>query len=136
MAQIFVFGQVENNLDVKKSQKNSSYVCFYVKEQANGRRQSYQVWAWDTDVSRLVQLGVKKGSQIWITGTLQMVDATDSQGIIKTKLLKVYLTNWGYISLPSSTHSHVNSKNEPAIPEAVSMNPTEVLDGDRDFLPE
>ena len=136
MAQIFLFGRVENDLEVKKSQKNSSYVCFYVKEQAGSRSQSYQVWAWNTDVSRLIQLGVKKGSQIWITGTLQMVDATDSQGIIRTKLLKVYLTNWGYISLRSPTHSHVDSKNEPIIPEAVSTSPAEILDGDRDFLPE
>lgn len=136
MAQIFLFGQVENDLEVKKSQKNSSYVCFYVKEQASGRSQSYQVWAWNTDVSRLIQLGVKKGSQIWITGTLQMVDATDSQGIIRTKILKVYLTNWGYISLRFPTHSHVDSKNEPLIPEAVSTSPAEILDGDRDFLPE
>ena len=136
MAQIFLFGRVENDLEVKKSQKISSYVCFYVKEQAGSRSQSYQVWAWNIDVSRLIQLGVKKGSQIWITGTLQMVDATDSQGTIKTKLLKVYLTNWGYISLRSPTYGHADSKDDPVIPEAVSPSSAEILDGDRDFLPE
>ena len=93
MAQIFLFGRVENDLEVQIS-------------------------------------------QIWITGTLQMVDATDSQGTIKTKLLKVYLTNWGYISLRSTTYSHAGSKDAPVTPEAVSPSSAEILDGDRDFLPE
>ena len=65
-----------------------------------------------------------------------MVDATDSQGTIKTKLLKVYLTNWGYISLRSPTYGHADSKDDPVIPEAVSPSSAEILDGDRDFLPE
>lgn len=81
MAQIFVFGHVKENLLVKKSQKGSEYVCFHLKEHTgNGRTQTYQVWAWGEDVSRLVRFGVKEGSLIWLTGAIQLVDCTDSHG--------------------------------------------------------
>ena len=137
MAQIFVLGRVENNLEVKKSQKNSSYVCFYVKEQTgNGQTQSYQVWAWDTDVSRLIRMGVKKGSLVWLTGTLQMVDSTEDHGKIRPKLLKVYLTNWGYVPLWHSRQNHTTASSDSEILPDMSISSAEVLDGDRESLPE
>ena len=47
MAQIFAFGRVENDLAPKKSQKDSTYVCFGFTEQTGkGQFQYYQVWAW------------------------------------------------------------------------------------------
>ena len=77
MAQIFAFGRVENDLAPKKSQKDSTYVCFGFTEQTGkGQFQYYQVWAWGDEVSRLIQLGVKKDSRLWITGTQQLVDCT------------------------------------------------------------
>ena len=77
MAQIFAFGRVENDLVPKKSQKDSTYVCFGFTEQTGkGQFQYYQVWAWDDEVSRLARLGVKKGSRLWITGTQHLVDCT------------------------------------------------------------
>ena len=61
MAQIFAFGHVENDLAPKKSQKDSTYVCFGFTEQTGkGQFQYYQVWAWEDEVSRLIQLGVKR----------------------------------------------------------------------------
>ena len=55
MAQIYVFGRVDEDLVVKTSQKNSPYVCFTFKEQTGkGRTQFYQVWAWNENVSRLI----------------------------------------------------------------------------------
>lgn len=55
MAQIFAFGRVENDLAPKKSQKDSTYVCFGFTEQTGkGQFQYYQVWAWEDEVSRLL----------------------------------------------------------------------------------
>ena len=98
MAQIFAFGRVENDLVPKKSQKDSTYVCFGFTEQTGkGQFQYYQVWAWDDEVSRLARLGVKKGSRLWITGTQQLVDCTAGHGKERTKILKIYLSNFGFL---------------------------------------
>ena len=98
MAQIFAFGRVENDLVPKKSQKDSTYVCFGFTEQTGkGQFQYYQVWAWDDEVSRLARLGVKKDSRLWITGTQQLVDCTAGHGKERTKILKIYLSNFGFL---------------------------------------
>ena len=135
MAQVLVFGHVTGDLEVKKSHKDSTYVCFYLREQlGKGRTQSNQVWAWNGDVSRLIDQGVKKGSLIWLTGTQQLVDSTTDQGKIKTKLLKVYLTNWGFI--PRWQKGHTEATNELGIIADRTYPPMEVVDGDRVSLPE
>ena len=66
MAQIFVFGRVMNDLVPKESQSKQSYVCFDLMERTKNWTQFYQVWAWDADVTRLMQFKVKKGSMIWL----------------------------------------------------------------------
>lgn len=135
MAQIFVMGRVEDDLVTKKSQSASAYVCFRLTEQVGkGRTQSYQVWAWNEDVTRLGKLGVRKGKMIWLTGTQELVDSTTDQGKTKTKLLKVYLTNFGFVP------GHFSGEHCTAIPNdpgtAASAPPPEVLDGSREPLPE
>ena len=137
MAQIYVLGRVEEDLVVKKSQKDSSYVCFSFKEQTGkGRTQSYQVWAWNEDVSRLVKLGVKKGSLLWLTGTMQLVDCTEDHGKVKTKVMKVFLTNWGYLPGKYPRQNEADAENDPGpIPDPPAL-PMEVMDGDREALPE
>ena len=137
MAQIYVLGRVEEDLVVKKSQKDSSYVCFSFKEQTGkGRTQSYQVWAWNEDVSRLVKLGVKKRSLLWLTGTMQLVDCTENHGKVKTKVMKVFLTNWGYLPGKYPRQNEADAENDPGpIPDPPAL-PMEVMDGDREALPE
>ncbi|MCM1214951.1 MAG: single-stranded DNA-binding protein [Lachnospiraceae bacterium] len=137
MAQMFAFGRVENDLAPKKSQRDSTYVCFGLTEQiGKGQFQYYQVWAWGDDVSRLSRLGVKKGSQLWITGSLQLVDCTVDHGKNKTKTLKVYLSNFGFVPGRSSTGSSPNSPDDPETMCAAASSPMEVLDGERESLPE
>lgn len=47
MAQVYTFGYVMNDVVPKTSQKNTTYVCFTLKEQLRkGRSQTFQVWAW------------------------------------------------------------------------------------------
>lgn len=135
MAQIFVLGRVEDDLSVKTSQSGSAYVCFRLTEQTGkGRTQSYQVWAWNEDVTRLNKLGVKKGKMIWLTGTQELVDCTTDQGKAKTKLLKVYLTNFGFAPGSYSSERHTAIPNGPET--AAAAPPPEVLDGSREPLPE
>ena len=137
MAQIYVLGRVEEDLVVKKSQKDSSYVCFSFKEQTGkGRTQSYQVWAWNEDVSRLVKLGVKKRILLWLTGTMQLVDCTENHVKVKTKVMKVFLTNWGYLPGKYPRQNEADAENDPGpIPDPPAL-PMEVMDGDREALPE
>ena len=137
MAQIYVFGRVEEDLVVKKSQKGSSYVCFSFKEQlGKGRTQSYQVWAWNEDVSRLERLGVKKGSLLWITGTMQLVDCTEERGKVRTKVLKVFLTNWGYLPGKHPGQYPADAGNDTGPISDSPSPPMEAVDGDREALPE
>lgn len=134
MAQIFVMGRVEDDLVTKTSQSDSAYVCFRLTEQVGkGRTQSYQIWAWNEDVTRLNKLGVRKGKMLWLTGTQELVDSTTDQGKTKTKILKIYLTNFGYIPGHYSSERHTVIPNDPETTEAAP--PPEVLDGSREPLP-
>ena len=80
MAQIFVFGRVMNDLVPKESQSKQSYVCFDLMERTKNWTQFYQVWAWDADVTRLMQFKVKKGSMIWLAGSQRLVDVRMKDG--------------------------------------------------------
>lgn len=134
MAEILVFGHVIQDIVPKQSQKNSTYTCFFLKEQiANKHPLLYQVWAWNEDVERLLRKKVHKNSYIWLTGTLDLVDSTIEHGAKKTMLLKVYLTNWGFVPVPNRQVDAEQSK-EPEIPVIPAS--IDVLDGDRESLPE
>ncbi len=135
MAQIYVFGHVENDLVPQTSQKGSTYVCFYLKERTGkGRFQSYQVWAWEEDVFRLLNGKVHKGSFIWLTGTQELADCTADQGKTKTKRLKVYLDNWGFVPGRDSQPAPVEPSNEPNA--SITVPAADELDGNREALPE
>lgn len=137
MAQIFVMGHVTEDLVIKNSQNHSDYVCFHLREYTgNGRIQIYQVWAWDRDVSRLVQFGVKKGSLIWLTGTLQLVDSTRGGGKEATKLLKVSLTNWAYLPTRQAAKNGAATAKDFGTAQTLPAPPCEALDGDSGPLPE
>lgn len=137
MAQIYVFGHVEEDLLVKQSQKNSPYVCFSFREQiGKGRTQSYQVWAWNEQVSRLTAMGVKKGSLLWLTGTMHLVDCTEEHGKVKTKVMKVFLTNWGYLPAKRSILNQMEKENDTGQMPDSQIPPAEVMDRDRTALPE
>lgn len=134
MAQIQVIGYVDADLQLKQSQKETAYVCFQLKEHlGKGRWQTYQVWAWGNLAARMERLGVKEGSLIWLTGSLELVDSTVKHGREKTKLLKVYCSDFGFV--PRHKAKRQDADKGTAAP--VEPEPTpEVLDGDRMQLPE
>ena len=134
MAQIQVIGYVDADLQLKQSQKETAYVSFYLKEQiGKGRWQTYQVWAWSNLAARMERLGVKEGSLIWLTGSVELVDCTAKHGQEKTKLLKIYCSDFGYISRRRAERQDADKgTTAPVEPEPTP----EVLDGDRMQLPE
>ncbi len=136
MAQIYVFGRVTHDLVPKVSQKNSTYVCFYVREwTGKDKSQSYQVWAWGESVARLLEKKVQKDSFIWLTGTLELVDCTSGYGKTQTKIMKVYLANWGYIPGKNFQTDTSGTQNETGQSGSPIYN-MGLLDGDREALPE
>ena len=130
MAQVFVFGYVEDEIVPKQSQKETTYVSFRLREYiGKGRIQTYQVWAWEETVKLIQKLGIKKGSQVWVTGSLELVDCTVNKGTLKTKMLKVYCSSIGFV--PRSKQN-TDTEKVPEIPTAFHV---EELDGDREPLP-
>lgn len=141
MAQIFVFGRVTADLTLKTGQSGSTYLSFNLAENIGygdrQRTQYYQVWAWDTDAPRLVRAGVKRGSLLWIAGSLELVDCTEMNGEAKTKLLKVSLNDWGFVPVGKAKQNndvHSGSMEPPT--DFTGYSDSEELDGDREFLPE
>lgn len=133
MAQIQVIGYVKADLQFKQSQKETAYVSFEITEQVGkGRYQTYQVWAWGNLVARLERLGVRKGSLIWVTGSLELVDSTAKHGREKTQTLKIYCSDFGYIRRRAERQEADTDTAAPVEPEPTP----EVLDGDRMQLPE
>lgn len=141
MAQIFVFGCVTADLQLKQSQKQTPYVSFDLAEHigygCEQRTIYYQVWAWGDAALRLIRLKIKKGSMIWLTGSLELVDCTSQNGDVKTKRLKVYLANCGYIPKWQPKHSDAGLPDcQETAASFCSVPPLEVLDGEREALPE
>ena len=133
MAQIQVIGFVDADLQIKQSRNETAYVCFHLKEHlGKGRWQTYQVWAWSTVLDRLQRYKIKEGSLIMVSGSLELVDCTVNHGRVKTKVLKLYCTD--FETIPYRKSEHRNAENESVVPELPTI--PEVLDGDRVQLPE
>lgn len=62
------------------------------------------------------------------------MDCTAKQGTAKTMLLKVYLTNFGFVPGRRTDGCQTDAPNGPET--AAAPPPPEVLDGSRDPLPE
>lgn len=136
MAQIYVFGHVTEDIVPKQSQTDSTYVCFTLRERiGKDHVQYYQVWAWSENAQRLIRQKIHKNSVIWLTGTLELVDSTVNRGNQKTKLLKVYLSNWGFVPYVTGKTSTSSISNETELSSPIPAS-AEILDGDRETLPE
>lgn len=85
------------------------------------------------DVTRLMQFKVKKGSMIWLAGSQRLVDVRMKDGKLEKKL-KVSLNDFGF--LPKQPAAANRQENDPDITAEPAPPPTEVLDGDRESLPE
>lgn len=137
MAQVYVIGRITADLELKTSEKNNPYVRFDIAENIGSRQnlhtQYFQICAWGEDANRLMKARAKKGSLIWVSGSLELEPYTKRDGITIDKRMKVLLDNWGFIPVGGAR----TSKEEPAPkrPEMTSPANAAVIDGDRDSLP-
>lgn len=137
MAEVHVFGRVTNDLQLKMSHRQVPYVSFglveWIERRDTGHRQYFEVWAWGTAALSLADAGIHKDSRIWVQGFLELVDCTRNGGSEKDKRLKLSLTGWQTKS-PRTAQSPARKQSpgaaQPPLP------PVEVVDGDRERLPE
>lgn len=140
MAQVFIIGRVTADLKLQTSSNQNSYVRFVLAENIGYgetlKAQYYQVWAWETDALYLVKRKVKRGSLIWVSGSIELEEYTKQDGESKDKRLKVKLDNWDYV--PLSRHNaekEVNSETTAAPP--VGNNPqVGEINGDKEPMPD
>lgn len=137
MAQVYVIGRITADLELKTSEKNNPYVRFDIAENIGSRQnlhtQYFQICAWGEDARRLMKARAKKGSLIWVSGSLDLEPYTKRDGVTIDKRMKVLLDNWGFIPVGG-----VRASNEAPAPERSEMTSAanaEVIDGDRDSLP-
>ena len=133
MAQINVIGFVTDNIIPKQSQKGSAGVLFYLKEYTGkSRYQVYQIWARGEIISRILRLKLRKGSHIWLTGSIELVDHTASRDKKQIKMLRIYCSDFGIVSSRNTVPNTAESMTADSAQESLPVE----LDGDRDQLPE
>lgn len=99
MAQVFVIGTVAADLELRISTRKVPYIRFAISERIGygetGSRQYYQVWAFGSDAEWLARKNVKKGSLLWISGQLRLVDCLEPDGNAG-KVLKITFKDGDY----------------------------------------
>ena len=137
MAQTIAIGRITADLDVKTSANGNPYVRFDIAEtigsKEHSRAQYFQVCAWGDDVQRLVRARIKKGSLIWVSGSLELETFTKRDGVTTDKRMKILLDNWGFIPVAASKEHSCSA--EQASPENKAPETAPVIDGDREILP-
>lgn len=142
MSQSYTIGCVTADFELQSSANNVPYVRFSLAERLgygeHARTQYLQVWAWREDATRLIKHKVKKGSFLWVSGTLELEIYQKRDAKTKDKRLKVTLDNWGFIpngkasASPSDAEvTRVNNSTD----DAMQAMPDGEIDGDREPLP-
>lgn len=137
MAQVYVIGRITADLELKTSEKNNSYVRFDIAENIGSRQnlhtQYFQICAWGEDAGRLIKARAKKGSLIWVAGSLELEPYTKRDGVTVDKRMKILLDNWGFVSVGGAKTSKTGQAQTTS--EVPSQQDYDGIDGDRDTLP-
>ena len=96
-------------------------------------RRYFQICAWGEDANRLIKAHAKKGSLIWVAGSLELETFTKRDGTTADKRMKVLLDNWGFVPVGKARPSKEGQAKTD--PENTSIQEYEGIDGDRDTLP-
>ena len=138
MSQLFTTGRVVTDLELKSSAKQNLYIHFTLVERIGygetARSQAMNVWAWGYLAEQLKRFRVKKGSLIWVSGSLELEEYVKKDGVTPDKRLKLKLNDWGFV--PKETDRF--PKKEKAAPTTSNTAPETpgVIDGEREALPE
>lgn len=142
MSLSFTIGRVTADFELQTSTNGVPYVRFNLAETLgygeNARPQYLQVWAWRDDATRLMKRKVKKGSLIWVSGSLEMESYQKRDGTTTDKRLKVTLDNWDFVPGGKATAGRTDTEDphaesSPATSQAL---PSGEIDGDREHLPD
>lgn len=143
MSQIHTIGRVTADFELQTSAKGVPYVRFSLAERLGygeqTRTQYLQVWAWREDAARLMKYKAKKGSLLWVSGSLELETYQKQDDNTTDKRLKVILDNWGFVpggkasAPPPDTETPYASASPDDAEQAV---PDGEIDGDRDPLPD
>ena len=135
MAQIHVIGRITADLELKTSERNNPYVRFDIAESIGGKERSrtqyLQICAMGDDATRLIRARVKKGSFIWVSGSLEL-EVFSRKDSTTDKRLKILLDNWGFVPIGNpKIPTGISDTASPEIPAATAAE----IDGDREPLP-
>lgn len=137
MAQLFTIGRVTADLEQKMSARGHPYIQFSLAERIGygeaAHTQYYQVWAWEWLAQQLISRGVKRGSVIWVSGSLELEQYAKKDGVTRDKRLKLKLTGWDFV--PAGQPAQGSTK-QRGIPQTEDPGPAGVIDGERETLPE
>ncbi|WP_313529261.1 single-stranded DNA-binding protein [Anaerotignum sp.] len=142
MSQSYTIGRVTADFELQRSVNDVPYVRFSLAEKLGhgeyARTQYLQVWAWREDAIRLINRKVKKGSLLWVSGSLELETYQKRDAQTKDKRLKVTLDNWGFVPGGKASASPTDSEapNLSSSPDdAKQAMPDSEIDGDREPLP-
>lgn len=144
MSLSFTIGRVTADFELQTSTNGVPYVRFGIAETLGygetARPQYLQVWAWREDAKRLIKRKVKKGSLIWVSGSLEMESYQKRDGNTTDKRLKVTLDNWDFIPGGKALAGRTDTEDphagtSPAASQAQAL-PGGEIDGDREHLPD
>lgn len=132
MAQASLIGRVTSDLELKVSTKKVPYLRFTIAERVGYRDSAHtqyiQVWAWDGMAKKLVDAGVRKGSLLRVSGSLELEEYTRQDGVTRDKRLKLRLKEWGFAPA---------AQRQEGTPRPVKEVPAlEIINGDLEPLPE
>ena len=112
MIQISTVGRVTADVELRESAKKVPYLSFdlAVTEGYGESKHTiyFQCWAFNQTAQRIASANIKKGSQIFISGSLDIVDFERRDGS-KGKINKVNLYDWQYVnSIKKSENTEKN----------------------------
>lgn len=140
MGQLNTIGWVSSDLIRMVSKNQNPYIRFSLGERigygANARTQYYQVWASGDVMRQLTKATVRKGSLIWVSGSLELEEYTKKDGVTRDKRFNLTLKDWNYV--PSTGNNGNNpSHKQDAVPASEPNPPLiDTIDGERNPLPE
>ena len=130
MSQLYCTGRVMSELELKTSAKGVPYLCFPIAERvgygSSAHTQYISVWAWGNMARQLAGNGVGKGTVLWVSGSLELEEYVKKDGVTRDKRLKLKLKDLGFPPACGEPR-HDRPKNVP---------PPEIIDGEREDLPE
>lgn len=138
MSQLFTTGRVITDLELKSSTQQNLYLHFTLMERIgygdSAHSQFIHVWAWGYLAEKLKRFKVRKGSSIWVSGSLELEEFARKDGSGTDKQLKLKLNDWGFVPKDSDNIP----KKEKGIPASnhTSRKAADVINGERETLPE